>query len=200
MNKYRLLETDTKIVLGHKLYRIQACKSFGGIKENDLGGYIENEVNLSQEGDAWVYGNAEVSGDAWVYGNAEVSGDAWVYGNAEVSGNARVSGNAEVYGNAWVYGDAKVFDNAKVYGDARVSDNAVVKHNGDYLCIKGIGSHYRNTTAYKVKRSVEINCGCFHGTLEEFEDRVKQTHADTKFAKEYELFIEIIKLHFGDAL
>lgn len=48
----------------------------------------KKEDNLAQDGDAWVYGNAEVSGDAWVYGNARVYGDAWVSGNARVYGDA----------------------------------------------------------------------------------------------------------------
>ena len=78
MKKYELT-SETKIVFGHILYRIKALSSFGDVSAGDLGGFLESEKNLSQNGDAWVYGNAEVYGDAWVYG------DARVYGNAEVS-------------------------------------------------------------------------------------------------------------------
>ena len=78
MKKYELT-SETKIVFGHILYRIKALSSFGCVSAGDLGGFLESEKNLSQNGDAWVYGNAEVYGDAWVYG------DARVYGNAEVS-------------------------------------------------------------------------------------------------------------------
>ena len=75
MEKYRL--TDEKIIVGCRtLYRIQALRDFGNVKEGDIGGYIESEKNLSQEGNAWVSGNAWVYGDAWVYGNARVSDDA----------------------------------------------------------------------------------------------------------------------------
>ena len=84
MKKYELT-SETKIVFGHILYRIKALSSFGYVSAGDLGGFLESEKNLSQNGDAWVYGNAEVYGDAWVYGNARVYGDARVYGNAEVS-------------------------------------------------------------------------------------------------------------------
>ena len=84
MKKYELT-SETKIVFGHILYRIKALSSFGCVSAGDLGGFLESEKNLSQNGDAWVYGNAEVSGNARVYGNAEVSGNARVYGNAEVS-------------------------------------------------------------------------------------------------------------------
>ena len=38
--------------------------------------------------------NKHILGNAWVYGDAQVSGNARVYGDAQVSGNARVSGNA----------------------------------------------------------------------------------------------------------
>lgn len=36
-------------------------KSFEDIKEGDLGGWIERDVNLSHSGNAWVYGNAIIT-------------------------------------------------------------------------------------------------------------------------------------------
>ena len=62
---------------GKKLFRIKALISFGSVEAGELGGYVEKEDNLAQDGDAWVYG------DARVYGDAEVYGDARVYGNAD---------------------------------------------------------------------------------------------------------------------
>ena len=65
MKKYRLTEETTKV--GNRpLYRIQALRDFGNVKEGDIGGYIESEKNLSQDGNACVYGNARV------YGNADI--------------------------------------------------------------------------------------------------------------------------------
>lgn len=88
-----------------------------GVERGDLGGFIETEENLSQDYNAWVYGNACVYGDARVLGRAQVLGDARVYGNAQVYGSARVSGNALVSGNARVYEDAQVYGYARVYED-----------------------------------------------------------------------------------
>nr|DAW30178.1 MAG TPA: Putative transferase, nesg, ydcK, Structural Genomics.38A [Caudoviricetes sp.] len=68
---------------GKKLFRIKALISFGSVEVGELGGYVEKEDNLAQDGNAWVYGNARVCGDAEVYGNARVCGDAEVYGNAD---------------------------------------------------------------------------------------------------------------------
>ena len=100
--KYTLTK-ETKTEFGIKLYRIKALKDFGDVSKGDKGGWIEKESNLSQEDNAWVFGDAQVYGDARVFGNARVFGDAWVYGDARVYGNAQVSGDAQVFGNAWVW-------------------------------------------------------------------------------------------------
>ena len=152
---------------GVTLHRIKALIDFGDVKAGELGGYVEKETNLSQADNAWVYGNACVYGNAWVYGNACVYGDA------------QVSGDACVYGNACVYGDAQVS------GDA------------DYICLKGFGSHNRSTTMFRAKSgNICVSCGCFSGTLEEFESKVKETHGNNKFAKEYLALVEAAKIHF----
>ena len=149
MKKYELT-TDTKIVLGKKLFRIKALISFENVKAGDLGGYVESENNLSHDGNAWVSGNARVFGNAWVSGNAEVSG------------------------------------NARVFGDA------------DYTIIQGFGSEYRNTTFFKCKDgNIGVKCGCFYGTLDEFRSKVKETHKDSKFAKEYLMIADLMEYHFN---
>lgn len=66
--KYELLEDN---YINHDeriLYRIRALITFVDINDNiinagELGGYIENESNLSQEDKSWVYGNSKVYGD-----------------------------------------------------------------------------------------------------------------------------------------
>ena len=66
------------------LHRIRAVAEFGLIKVGDLGGWLEKEENLSQEGESWVCGNAKVWGNAKVRGNAEVWGDAEVFSVSHV--------------------------------------------------------------------------------------------------------------------
>ena len=132
--KYKLTE-NTNIVNGVILHQIQALKDFGNVKAGDLGGWIESEENLSQEGNCWVSSNARVFCNAQVYGNArvfckaQVNGNARVFGNAQVFDNALVFGNAQVCGNALVFGNAQVFDNALVFGNAQVCGNAWVFDN-----------------------------------------------------------------------
>ena len=166
MKKYELTK-ETKVIGGKTLFRIRALRSFGDIKAGDLGGFIENERNLSHEGNAWV------SGDARVEDNARVDGDAWVDGNARVDGDAWVDGNAQVSGDG------------------------LINSNNDYLCEKGLGSHNRSASFFKCKDGhIHVLCGCFDGNLDEFENKVKKEHGNSKYAKEYLGFIEVVKTHF----
>ena len=73
MTKYELT-TNSQQWLGHTIYKIRALRDIEecGVKAGDLGGWVEGLKNLSQNGNAWVFG------DAWVSGDARVSGDAWV--------------------------------------------------------------------------------------------------------------------------
>lgn len=129
--KYEL--TDNTIEYNERtLYQIKALKDFGDVKTGDLGGYIEKEYNLSQDGNCWVYDKAKVYHNAKVYDNAKVYGEAKVYGNSEIYDNAKVYGEAKVFnyaeisGDAQVYGEAKVFGNVKVYDKAKIYDKAEI--------------------------------------------------------------------------
>ena len=98
MKKYELIENDF-ICLDDdywRAYRIRALVDFADVKAGDLGGYIQSEENLAQDGEAWVYegaivaGGVKVAGDVKVYADAKVSGpnDVTVRGDATISGNA----------------------------------------------------------------------------------------------------------------
>ena len=172
-------------------------------------------------GNARVYDDAYVYGNTLISGNAQVFGNAYVYDNAQVFGNACICGDAKVFGNACVYDNAEVFDNAQVFGDAKVFGNtcvfdyacvygnacvydttwihcdAQISSNADYICFKGFGSKNRNTTMFRTKNGdVYVSCGCFTGSLRAFTDKVKETHGNTKYAKEYLACIKVAKIHF----
>lgn len=58
--KYELVESEVAdgVTNGKPLYHIRALKDFSDVKKGDLGGYVEGYHNLTQEGDAWIYGVA----------------------------------------------------------------------------------------------------------------------------------------------
>ena len=188
MNKFKL--TDEKMeYCGRTLHRIVCVTAFASVSVGELGGWVESEKNLSQYGNAWVYGDAKVYGNAWVYGDAEVCGnakvygDAWVCGNAKVYGDAKVCGNAKVFGNAWVCGNALVCGNAEVYGNAKVYGDA------DYIVLKNNWSSGRYFTYTASNKMWKV--GCFHGTGEEL---IAKAYKDSELSgKCYEASVRYVE-------
>lgn len=165
--KYKL--TNKKIdYLGRTLYQIEAVKKFGNIAKGQKGGFIEKKSNLSQDGNAWVYSNAEVYGDA------------------------------KVHGAAVVCDNAKVYDCANVRSAAVVCDNAIVRSNSDYLIIGPIDYQSGTTTFFKTSdkdKAIKVACNGFTGDIDAFQKKVIKTHGNNNYAKEYKLAIEIAKIH-----
>ena len=101
-------------------------------------------------------------------------------------------------GDAWVYGNAQVYGDARVSGDAWVSGDARVENDHMHCGLDCFGSCNRHTHAYMTNENkVEIRCGCFRGSIEEFERKVKETHAGTIYEKQYKAIINLIKIKFG---
>lgn len=205
--KYELVLYDVIKSFGIKLYRIRALKDFGNVKKGELGGYVEKEDNLSQSGNAWVFGNSYVSGNArvsgnaliydkaWIYGNALVRDNSCVSGNARVTGNARVGGNTKVIENVIVCGEARIYDNAIVSGNAKVSGkafitgNAVVKSIEDYTVFKNSWSSGRHFTYTKSNKMWAV--GCFYGTGQEL---IEKAYKDgEKIGKCYEAYVKLVE-------
>lgn len=208
MKKYEMT-SKVKEFAGRKLFQIRALKDFRDVKAGDLGGYIEKEENLSQEGNAWVYDEAQVFGNARVYGDALIHDNAQIFGHAEVSENAWISGNAWAFGNtkifdnawvsdnAWIFGEAQVSGNVWIFGKARIFDNAKIYGGADYIYFRGFGGKNGNITMFRIKNGeIYVSCDRFRGSLKEFEKKAKETHGDIKYAKEYLTCIEMAKIHF----
>lgn len=119
--KYEILKDTEKDFFGHNVYRIKALKDFGNVKKGDIGGSVENEDNLSQEGDCWIYDNAVACDNSIVCGNAVVKTYATACENSIVSGNAVVKDCAVVCGNSEIKDYAVVCGNAVVCGDIKLS-------------------------------------------------------------------------------
>lgn len=111
------------------------------------------------------------------------------FGNVEegeLGGYVEKEENLSNDGNAWVYGNARVCGDARVYG------------NADYATVHGFGSEYRTTTFFRTKAGeIGVRCGCFYGTLEEFRAKIKETHGETKTAKEYLMVADLMEFRFS---
>lgn len=170
-------------------------------------------------GNAEVYGDARVSGEAHIYDWAEIYIKALIYGNAQVYGHALVSDNVKVYDKARIYGNSCVADNARIYDEAIVHYDSLIRDNarihgradvynahigtdGDiernkqYMTFGSFGSRGDTTTIYRTAEGVRVKCGCFNGTLDEFRKKVKATHGNNQYAKEYLAIADIAEIRF----
>ena len=87
---------------------------------------------------------------------------------------------------------------AWVSGNAQVSGNADIENDNNHCGFDCFGSCNRHTHAYLTKdNKVEITCGCFRGSIEEFEKKVEKTHSGTIYEKQYKAIINVIKIKFG---
>ncbi len=66
----------------------------------------------------------------------------------------------------------------------------------DILIVGPIGSPSAYTQIYRTDNGVYVKCGCFFGTLAEFADKVRETHAGSKYERDYNALIEYAKIRF----
>lgn len=95
-------------------YEVNGVKAI--VNKGDIGGYIESEDNLSQEGNCWV------EGDSFVTDNAKVMGDAVVCSNSVLADNAVIKDHAFVGDNTTLRCDSMLSDYASVGGGEEYKD------------------------------------------------------------------------------
>lgn len=100
--KYKIVKSKSIVYNGRTLYRIRALRDFNTVTgetvfKGDLGGFIETENNLSQEGYCWIFNNAKVYDDARVSEDAKICGGAEIFDSAEVFCNAEISGKTQIF-------------------------------------------------------------------------------------------------------
>ena len=219
--KYKIRKDLSIEFEGHTLYRIEATRNIDcDIIKGHLGGYIEEENNLSRYDNCWIYDNAKVFDNAFIHHNARIFGNAQIYGNAVIYGYADVFNNAQVFGGARIYGNANILDNAiikdkvhisdyviiagnsiinsytRLFGYARIFHNMIVSNTEDVIFIGPIGSREAYTTFIKQDDVIYVTCGCFFGNIEEFEKAVMK-HPNRKHCDDYMDTIEYIKKRFN---
>jgi hypothetical protein len=85
-----------------------------------------------------------------------------------------------------------------IEGNARIDGMAEITCSDDYCVFQSFGSARRSTTVYRqLDGAIRINCGCFHGDLDEFIEAVEKTHGETHYGDEYRAIIKVIKIRFN---
>lgn len=143
MKKYELTD-ETMCFNGVILHRIKALKDFADVVAGELGGWIEKEENLSQEGNAWVAMEAKAYEGATIYEDALLTHEAIAFGNVCICGNTIISGkvnisgctyvcDATIYGESVISGDTMIFGDVNIHGRAKI-DGAVDIRDGVDIC------------------------------------------------------------------
>ena len=71
----------------------------------------------------------------------------------------------------------------------------MILSSSDYIVIGPIGRRHDYTTFYKTKDlGIWVKCGCFNDSIDDFFEKVKETHGTSKYAKEYFVAIELAKV------
>lgn len=115
-----------------KLYRIQALKTFtkpGGynpvVHVGELGGYVEAEDNLSQDGNCWLFDKARVKD------GGKVLDDAIVCDKSLISKNSIIRGRSVIGGHCFVTNQSVIID-SRLEGNVTVTGYSII-HSGSYL-------------------------------------------------------------------
>lgn len=137
MKKYEFTG-ETKEVKRRTLHRIRLVRDLADdLLQGTLGGWIEEEANLSHEGLCWVTEKGMVYSGGLVQDDAIVHGRVFKYsqvgGKAVVGVNARVYNRSTIFGNVKLTGSARVrscrvSDCARIEGDALVSNSLIKGH------------------------------------------------------------------------
>jgi hypothetical protein len=80
---------------------------------------------------------------------------------------------------------------ADLYGAGKLS------YPGDILCVGNIGSRLDYTTIYNTDKGIFVKCGCFFGTIAEFEAQVEKIHKGTRHERDYKALVEFAKVKFA---
>ena len=68
----------------------------------------------------------------------------------------------------------------------------------DILTVGPLGSRSAYTQIYRTDKGVYVKCGCFFGTIDEFAEKVKKTHAGNMYERDYKALIDYAKAHFAN--
>ena len=123
--KYELTDETMNLSKDVTLHRIRALIDVReDVKKGDIGGWIQEEVNLDQDDTSWVYDNSMVFNRGRVLGNATVKNNSVVYDGAIVQGDTYIE-YTKAYGNTNIRDNVKCLDYNDLHNvDAR--DNSVL--------------------------------------------------------------------------
>lgn len=133
-NKYELTD-ETRLFCNVKFYRIRATRDFetlgGMVYRGELGGYVENNSILSQEGNCWVDQHCFINGDLTISGDTYIGDNVHIDATGEISGNTNIR-NSLIMGIVHINGgddtcivDSTIKGDVHIDGDSLITDSRI---------------------------------------------------------------------------
>lgn len=161
------------------------------IYPNTIGGYIDSK-SVFKNKLFWVYANSVVLKST--VGSMILDGVVLI--NSHIT-----SYNLNIYNNISFIDSTVVFDKSLIdyiyklmltkHGEEFCGVN--IQSPKDYLVIGPLGSRNGTTLFYKTKSGINVKCGCFHNTIEEFKDAVEKKYSHEQ---PYSLYTWIISDYY----
>ena len=191
--KYEILmdEKNTIEFKGRTLHRIRALKDFGDIKKDYIGGFVENENNLSHKGNCWIYDNAKAMDDSRIYNNSKMCGNSEMHNNSRMYDNSVMFDNSIMYNNSKMYDNSRMCDNSELKNSARLYGKLISKVD-DFVEISNPNG--RIVTCVKKGDKILYNVGCQNEITEEtFKDRIENKNGGLEENPHRKFYYKIIE-------
>ena len=197
--KYEILmdEKNTIEWKGHTLHRIRALRDFGDIRKGDIGGFVENENNLSHKGNCWIYDDAKAMDNSIMYDNSRICDKSELHDDSEMYNYTRMHDISKMYGNSIMYDDSEMYGDSELNNQVKLYGKLFSKVD-EFIEIQN--PEERIVTCIKRGDKVLYNVGCQGEITEEtFRWRIENEDGGIKkhpYRKYYYKIIEMAKLYF----
>ena len=209
-NKKYVLTNITMDFMGRTLYRIKALKDFADIKAGELGGWVQTEDNLSQEGNCWIYDNGKCMDNARIYTNSIMCDNSLMYGNSMMFDYSRMFDYSIMCDNSVMHDHSVMLDNSIMRGESVMNNNGFLKNKENLYgklvtkvdrFIEINNTEGRIVTGVLKDGKILYNIGCQNEiTKEVFVDRIYNEDGGIEkhpYRKEYLKIIDMIELYFS---
>ena len=203
-NKKFELSNITMEYKGRTLYRIKATKDFSDVKKGDLGGWVQYEENLSQQGICWIYDdakcmdNSRVTEDsimrdfAEMYDCSKMHDCSQMFDHSEMHYCSEMHDYSQMHDFSEMHGNSMLKDKEKLYGKLySIVDDFIEIHNKKGRIVTGVLKN--GEILYNVGYQEEM-------AKEEFIDRIYYEDGgieENPHRKEYIKIINMIESYFS---
>ena len=209
-NKKFELSNITMEYKGRTLYRIKATKDFSDVKKGDLGGWVQYEENLSQQGICWIYDDAKCMDNSRVTEDSIMRDFAEMYDCSKIHDCSQMFDHSEMHycsemhdysqmhnysqmhDFSEMHGNSMLKDKEKLYGKLySIVDDFIEIHNKKGRIVTGVLKN--GEILYNVGYQEEM-------TKEEFIDRIYYEDGgieENPHRKEYLKIINMIESYFS---